>query len=85
MLITMRGDHGEFNPAQVPMGNNTQRVLEAIDVIVRRADSDAAVPEAVSGALRMTFNTFRPAAVLIGQQGLGAKDFRKLTKDDDHE
>ena len=85
MLVTMRGDHGEFNPAQVPMGNNTQRVLEAIDVVVRRADRDAEVPEAVSGALRLTFNTFRPAAVLIGQQVMGAKDFRKLSKDDDHE
>jgi len=85
MLVTMRGDHGEFNPAQVPMGNNTQRVLEAIDVVVRRADRDADVPEAVSGALRLTFNTFRPAAVLIGQQVMGAKDFRKLSKDDDHE
>jgi sulfopyruvate decarboxylase alpha subunit len=85
MLVTMRGDHGEFNPAQVPMGNNTQRVLEAIDVVVRRADRDAEVPEAVSGALRLTFNTFRPAAVLIGQQVMGAKDFRKLSKGDDHE
>ena len=85
MLVTMRGDHGEFNPAQVPMGNNTQRVLEAIDVVVRRADRDDEVPEAVSGALRLTFNTFRPAAVLIGQQVMGAKDFRKLSKDDVHE
>ena len=85
MLVTMRGDHGEFNPAQVPMGNNTQRELEAMDVIVRRADRDADVPAAVSGALRMTYNTFRPAAVLIGQAVLGAKDFRKLTKDDAHE
>jgi len=85
MLVTMRGDHGEFNPAQVPMGNNTQRVLEAIDVVVRRADRDDEVLVAVSGALRLTFNTFRPAAVLIGQQVMGAKDFRKLSKDDDHE
>lgn len=85
MLVTMRGDHGEFNAAQIPIGNNTQRVLEAIDVVVRRADRDHEVAETVSGALRLTFNTFRPAAVLIGQQVMGAKDFRKLTKDDDHE
>lgn len=85
MLVTMRGDHGEFNPSQVPMGNNTQRVLQAVDVLVRRADRDADVPDAVSGALRITFNSFRPAAVLIGQQVMGAKDFRKLSKKDDHE
>ena len=85
MLVTMRGDHGEFNSSQVPMGNNTQRVLEAIDVIVKRADHDDEVAAAVSGGLRMTFNTFRPTAVLIGQQVLGAKDFRKLTKDGSNE
>ena len=85
MLVTMRGDNGEFNPAQVPMGNNTQRVLEAMGVIVKRADSDAEVPNAVSGGLRLAFNTLHPVAVLIGQDVLGAKDFRKLTKDDDHE
>ena len=79
MLVTMRGDHGEFNPAQVPMGNATQAVLEAMGVVVKRADSVAELPEMVSGALRLAFNTYRPVALLIGQRLLGAKDFRKLT------
>ena len=79
MLVTMRGDHGEFNPSQVPMGNATQRVLEDVGVIVKRADSPEEIPEMVSGALRLAFNTYRPLAVLFGQKGLGAKDFRKLT------
>jgi sulfopyruvate decarboxylase alpha subunit len=79
MLVTMRGDHGEFNPSQVPMGNATQRVLEDVGVIVKRADHLADIPEMVSGGLRIAFNTYRPVAVLFGQKGLGAKDFRKLT------
>ena len=79
MLVTMRGEFGEFNPAQIPMGNATQAVLEALGVIVKRADADRDVAEAVSGALRLAFNTYRPVAVLIGQRLLGAKDFRKLT------
>jgi len=79
MLVTMRGDHGEFNPSQMPMGNATQAVLEAIGVIVKRADTAEDVPEMVSGALRLAYNTYRPVAVLIGQKMLGAKDFRKLT------
>jgi len=79
MLVTMRGDHGEFNPSQVPMGNATQRVLEDIGVIVKRADVPEDIPEMVSGAMRLAFNTYRPVAVLFGQKGLGAKDFRKLT------
>jgi len=80
MLITMRGDHGEFNPAQMPMGNSTQAVLEAVGVIVKRADTAEDITEMISGGLRLAFNTYRPIAVLIGQRALGAKDFRKLTQ-----
>lgn len=79
MLVTMRGDHAEFNPAQVPMGDATQTVLAAMGVLVRRADTHEDVVQEVSGALRMTYNTLRPMAVLIGQKVVGAKDFRKLT------
>jgi sulfopyruvate decarboxylase alpha subunit len=80
MLVTMRGEHGEFNPAQIPMGNATQAVLEALGVIVRRADTAADLPEMVSATLRLAFNTYRPIALLIGQRVQGAKDFRKLTQ-----
>ncbi len=80
MLITMRGDHGEFNPAQIPMGNATQAVLEAMGVIVKRADREEDVTEMASSAARLAFNTYRPVALLIGQRVFGAKDFRKLTK-----
>jgi len=80
MLVTMRGDHGEFNPAQIPMGNSTQAVLEAMGVIVKRADREEDVIEMVSSAARLAFNTYRPVALLIGQRVFGAKDFRKLTQ-----
>ena len=79
ILVTMRGDHAEFNPSQVPMVDATETVLAAMGVLVRRADTHEDVVQEVSGALRMTYNTFRPMAVLIGQKAIGAKDFRKLT------
>ena len=28
MVVTMRGEWGEFNPWQLPMGQSTQQVLE---------------------------------------------------------
>jgi len=40
------------------------------------------VIEEVSGVLRMSYNTLRPMAVLIGQKVIGAKDFIKLTHAD---
>ncbi len=77
MIVTMRGDFGEFNPAQVPMGNATQPVLEAMGALVRRADTPEDVVPTVDATIRLAFNTFRPTATLIGQRVLGAKTFGK--------
>jgi sulfopyruvate decarboxylase alpha subunit len=77
MLVTMRGDFGEFNPAQIPMGNATQEVLEAMGTLVKRADRPEDVADTVNSTLRLAFNTFRPTATLIGQRVLGAKTFGK--------
>src|SRR5712671_887042 len=33
MLVTMRGEWGEFNPWQVPMGSKTQAALELMDAL----------------------------------------------------
>src|SRR2546423_3770250 len=42
MLVTMRGEEGEFNPWQVPMGQATRTVLEAMGTVVQRpAQADA--------------------------------------------
>jgi sulfopyruvate decarboxylase alpha subunit len=80
MLVTMRGDWGEFNPWQIPMGQGTRAVLEAMGVVVTRADEPSAVAPTVSGAANLAFNTWRPAAVLIGQRVLGAKNFKELAR-----
>lgn len=77
MIITMRGDFGEFNPAQVAMGQATQTVLEAMGTLVHRADRPEDVLPTVEASLKLAFNTFRPTATLIGQRVLGAKTFGK--------
>ncbi len=76
MLVTMRGDWAEFNPWQVPMGRASQAVLEEMGVLVTRADREEDIVPLAEGALRMAYNTLRPAAVLIGQRLLGAKTFQ---------
>ncbi|WP_241671543.1 phosphonopyruvate decarboxylase [Dankookia rubra] len=77
MIVTMRGDYGEFNPFQVPMGNATQTVLEAMGTLVKRAETPEDVAPTVDATLRMAFNTYRPTATLIGQRVIGAKTFGK--------
>ncbi|HEX7811211.1 MAG TPA: thiamine pyrophosphate-binding protein [Burkholderiales bacterium] len=76
MLVTMRGDWAEFNPWQVPMGRASQGVLEEMGVLVNRADRAEDIVPLAEGALRIAYNTLRPAAVLIGQRLLGAKTFK---------
>jgi len=77
MLVTMRGDFAEFNPAQVPMGQATQTVLEAMGTLVQRADLPEDVAATVDSTIRLAFNTYRPTATLLGQRLIGAKTFGK--------
>ena len=77
MLVTMRGDFGEFNPAQVPMGQATRTVLEAMGTLVNRADTPGDIAANVEATLKFAFNTYRATATLIGQRVIGAKTFGK--------
>lgn len=77
MIVTMRGEFGEFNPFQVPMGQATPAVLEAMGTLVQRADRPEDVAPTVDATLRLAFNTYRPAAALVGQRVIGAKTFGK--------
>jgi sulfopyruvate decarboxylase alpha subunit len=76
-LVTMRGEWGEFNPWQLPMGQSTARVLEAIGMVVEHVNDKALVAETVFAAGMMAFQTCRPVAVLIGQRVVGFKDWSK--------
>ncbi len=77
MLITMRGEFGEFNPWQVPMGRATPQALQLADVLVQRASRAEEVGAVVAGAARLAFASYRAVAVLLSQQLIGAKSFQK--------
>ena len=76
MLITMRGEWGEFNPWQVHMSLATAPALAAMGVVLRNVDSAADIGETVDAALRLAYNTCRGVAVLISQRVIGAKQFK---------
>ena len=75
MLVTMRGEWGETNPWQVPMGSRLARVLEAAGMIVYQVDDVNALGVEVEMAAQMAFISNRAVAVLIGQRLIGAKKF----------
>ena len=72
-LVTMRGEWGEFNPWQVPMGSATPNVLAASGVHVRRAERPEEVAEMVAASAALAFDTQIPVAVLFSQRLIGAK------------
>jgi sulfopyruvate decarboxylase alpha subunit len=76
-LVTMRGEWGEFNPWQVPMGAATPGLLKEAGVHVHRADRADEVAELVAAAAALAFDSQVPVAVLLSQRLIGAKVFVK--------
>lgn len=74
-LISMRGDFGEGNPWQMPMGQAAEPVLEALGFLVVRIESEAEVESSVEAALTMAYKSHCAVAVLLTQKLLGAKAF----------
>lgn len=74
-LVSMRGDFGEGNPWQFPMGQAVQPVLEAMGVICLRIEGPEDVLPTVEAALTMVFQSGHAVAVLLTQKLLGAKQF----------
>lgn len=77
MLVTMRGQWGEFNPWQVPLGQNAGQILTLAGVLTFSVDDQELVGETVEAAARMTFEGPAATAVLISQRLIGAKTFGK--------
>jgi len=77
MLVTMRGEWGEFNPWQVPMGSTTAAALALMGVQSLRVERPEDVAETVSNAATMAYGGGSSVAVLLSQRLIGAKRFVK--------
>lgn len=75
MLITMRGQWGEFNPWQVPMGQMVEPLLGLSESLTFPLDQAQEARETVWSAGRMAFDGPAIASVLINQRLIGAKSF----------
>ncbi len=74
-IVTMRGEWGEGNPWQLPMGLGTPGALKAMGVTLFRVDRAEEVSDTVNAAAGQAFNNQCSAAVLISQRLIGAKGF----------
>ena len=69
----MRGEFGEFNSWQIPMGQATQKTLKAMGIIVHRATHPSDVCPLVDAALYGAFSSDQQIAILLSQRLIGKK------------
>jgi len=74
-LITMRGEWGEFNPWQAPMGLATPDVLTRMNVQVHRVDEPDLAASTLEAAIAQSYDGMLASAVLLSQRLIGRKDF----------
>ena len=77
LIVTMRGEFGEFNPWQVPMGRATPAVLKEMGVGVERVREAEKVGPAVEAALRQAYSSYAAVAILLSQSLVGIKSFQE--------
>lgn len=75
LIVTMRGDYGEQNPWQYPMGQAVDAVLEAMGILIFRVDSEDDLEVATKAALSACFSAGQGVALILSQRFLGAKAF----------
>ena len=73
MLVSLRGELGEFNPAQLHMGRAVPGCLDALSIrhITVRTETD--LQTVVSGALKTCFTAEEPFGILLSAQLTGWK------------
>jgi sulfopyruvate decarboxylase alpha subunit len=77
ILVTMRGEFGEFNPWQVPMGSITDDVLKLSGFLTYRIDNAEDVDDIVGAGCDMAFDGNLQVAVLLSQRLIGRKQWTR--------
>jgi sulfopyruvate decarboxylase alpha subunit len=75
MMISMRGDYGEQNPWQYPMGEAVEPLLAAMGVLIFKVDQPDDLAKATTAAINATAKGTQSAAIVLSQKFLGAKGF----------
>ncbi len=73
MLISQRGELGEFNAAQIAMGQAARPILDALGIqhfTLRRTDE---VANLMDGAIKTAYTAQRPVALFLSTEMVGWK------------
>ena len=75
LLVTMRGDYGEQNPWQYPMGQAVEPVLKAMGVQTIKVEREDELEAATAAAVSAAFKGNQGVALILSQKFLGMKEF----------
>jgi sulfopyruvate decarboxylase alpha subunit len=73
MVLSHRGDLGEFNPAQVPMGQACEQILQALEVRVVTPKTVDELDRQADGLIKLAFTRSLPVAFVLGPELTGGK------------
>jgi sulfopyruvate decarboxylase alpha subunit len=73
LLISQRGELGEFNTVQVGMGQALRPTLDGLDVPHFTMEREDEVAKIMTGAIKLAYATDRPVAVIISPLLSGGK------------
>ena len=68
MLISLRGEAGEWNPAQMPMGQALRPILAALRIPHQAVDDPASAERVTASVARAAFETKMPGACLLARR-----------------
>ncbi len=74
-LVSMRGEWGEGNRWQIPMGRTTEEAMKLAGFTVCRAARADEAAKLIEGAATMAYQSEQMVAVLLSQRLIGAKVF----------
>ncbi|MHB8587940.1 MAG: phosphonopyruvate decarboxylase [Candidatus Dormibacteraceae bacterium] len=73
LVVSLRGVLGEFNPAQIPIGLATERLLEAIGIPAFTPRHAGEVHRIIDGAAQLAEAASTPIAILLSAELTGGK------------
>src|SRR5262245_60766363 len=73
LVISHRGDLGEFNPAQVPMGQATGAILDALGIRRIMPGSVAELEAQGDGLIKLAYTRSLPVAIVLPADLTGGK------------
>ena len=73
LVISHRGDLGEFNPAQVPMGQAAERILDALDIRHVSPKTRRRARKRRRGLIKLAYTRSLPVAFILSPELTGGK------------